>query len=347
MQHYTLKVIDKRKETDDTVTLVFKQPGLKKIKYQAGQYLTLIFYINGRRYLRPYSFSSAPTIDSNIEVTIKRVPGGVVSNHIIDKVRIDDLIETMEPLGDFTLDNEFITEKTHVVLWGAGSGITPLISIAKYALHLKTVEHLTLVYGNRTTESAIFGDVINRLKSSYSNSFSSWHFYTQLYLPIEEPLIIKGRIDAQEVLAVIEKEKDISQTVHYICGPIGLKESIKEALRNAGVDDNRIFSENFQAERNLRDFDNIITRNVVLEQRGQRSEIEVIKGKSVLEAGLDALLELAYSCQTGNCKVCRARINRGQIKMIGAKLQKEELPANECLMCCSFPLTEDVELSID
>ena len=103
MQTFTLKVIDIKKETGDTVTLSFKQPGLKKIKYKAGQYLTLIFRINGRRYLRPYSLSSAPGIDANLEITVKRVTGGIISNHINDMVKVDDLIEILYPMGDFVL----------------------------------------------------------------------------------------------------------------------------------------------------------------------------------------------------------------------------------------------------
>jgi ring-1,2-phenylacetyl-CoA epoxidase subunit PaaE len=158
MVNYTLKVISIRKETTDTNTIVFKQPGLKKIKYLAGQYLTLIFKINNRKYIRPYSFSSAPGFDANLEITVKRVPGGVVSNHIIDKLAVGDVVEVIEPMGDFTIHNEFINNNTHIVLWGAGSGITPLFSLAKYALQNSKAQHITLVYGNRSFESVIFDE---------------------------------------------------------------------------------------------------------------------------------------------------------------------------------------------
>jgi ring-1,2-phenylacetyl-CoA epoxidase subunit PaaE len=118
MRFFTLKVVGVRTETADTVTVAFKQPGLKKVKYMAGQYLTLMFRINGRRYIRPYSFSSAPLVDAHLEVTIKRVPGGVVSNHIIDTVKVDDIVEVMEPMGDFMLNEAALTPATHIVLWG-------------------------------------------------------------------------------------------------------------------------------------------------------------------------------------------------------------------------------------
>lgn len=106
MRNYTLKVLEVRKETIDSVTLCFKQPGLKKIKYLAGQYLTLQFRINGRRYIKPYSFSSTPLIDSTLNVTVKRVPGGIVSNYINDIVKVDDVIEVQEPLGDFIFESD-------------------------------------------------------------------------------------------------------------------------------------------------------------------------------------------------------------------------------------------------
>ena len=93
MKNYTLKVQEVRRETEDTVTLCFKQPGLKKIKYLAEQYLTLQFRINGRRYIRPYSFSSTPLIDATLDVTVKRVPGGIIWNYINDTLKLGMLLK--------------------------------------------------------------------------------------------------------------------------------------------------------------------------------------------------------------------------------------------------------------
>ena len=89
MKQYTLTIQEIRKETRDTITLCFKQPGIRKIRYQAGQYITLIVRINGRKYARPYSFSSSPSVDSFIEVTVKRMPDGIVSNYIHNELSED------------------------------------------------------------------------------------------------------------------------------------------------------------------------------------------------------------------------------------------------------------------
>jgi len=347
MQYFTLKVIGLHYETEDTVTVSFKQPGLKKIKYIAGQYLTLMFRINGRKYIRPYSFSSAPVIDANLEVTIKRVPGGIVSNHIIDKLKIDDIIEVMEPMGDFILNENAISPDTNIVLWGAGSGITPLISIAKYALYKNVVNHVTLVYGNRNVESVIFKNKIEDLRKQFDNKFSAWHFHTRLVVASNNPYLVQGRINPDKVLSIMHREGKLNNTLHYICGPLGLKESVISALLNLGVNREKIYSEDFEAIRNPDDFKNIKTRTVLIKKAGEHTIVEVVKGKSILEAGLDAMIDMSYSCQTGNCLVCKGRLIKGEVKMIGVEKLSESLQHDNYLLCSSFPLTDDVEIEVD
>ena len=347
MQVFTLKVINLRFETRDTLTVSFKQPALKKIKYLAGQYLTLIFRINGRRYIRPYSFSSAPGVDANLEVTIKRVPGGVVSNHIIDQLKIDDLVEVMEPMGDFILTENSLLPKTHIVLWGAGSGITPLMSIAKYALHKNLANHVTLVYGNRNEEDVIFSSKISELKEQYKNQFSAIHFLTQAVIANNNPYVVQGRINPDNVLSVMQSEGDIYDTIHYICGPAGLKESVKATLSELNIAPEKIYSEDFEILRDPAEFENIVTRIVTIKKDGLRLPVEVVKGKSILEAGLDAMIDMSYSCQTGNCLICKGRLINGQVKMIGIEKLPEGLQQQECLLCSSFPLTDNVEIEVE
>jgi ring-1,2-phenylacetyl-CoA epoxidase subunit PaaE len=347
MQYFTLKVIGLHSETEDTVTVSFKQPGLKKVKYIAGQYLTLMFRINGRKYIRPYSFSSAPVIDANLEVTIKRVPGGIVSNHIIDKLKVDDIVEVMEPMGDFVLNENVISPDSNIVLWGAGSGITPLISIAKYALYNNLVSHVTLMYGNRNVESVIFKNKIEDLRKQYEDKFSAWHFHTRLVVASNNPYLVQGRINPDKVLSIMHSEGKLNNTLHYICGPLGLKESVISALLNLGVNREQIFSEDFEAIRNPEDFENIKTRTVLIKKAGEHTIVEVVKGKSILEAGLDAMIDMSYSCQTGNCLVCKGRLVKGEVKMIGVKKLPESLQRDNYLLCSSFPLTDDVEIEVD
>lgn len=337
---YTLKVTEIKKETEDTITLCFKQPGLRKIKYVAGQYLTLIFKINGRRYARPYSFSSTPGIDTLIEVTIKRVQNGIVSNHIHDMVQVGDAIEVMEPMGDFI----FVDKKglTTVYLWGVGSGITPLISIIKKILAENQAINVNLVYGNRNHDTVIFFSLIEDLLAKYAERFKVWYFYTKLSLSVTNPYIIEGRINKAYALSSILNEADVLNSNHYICGPAGLKESVKDALDTLNVSADNIFSEDFELIKDIKDFDDLHTQKVKVKLYDEQYDLEVVKGKSILEAALDAGLDIPYSCQTGNCSTCKAAVLSGEVKMIGLTKQREDLKIDECLLCCSHPLSANV-----
>ncbi len=343
MNKYTLKVVGIRQETNDTVTICFKQPGLKKIKYKAGQYLTLIFRINGRRYIRPYSFSSAPGIDPLLEVTIKRVHGGIVSNHICDKLSVGESIEVMEPMGDFTVDEAVLLQKKHVVLWGAGSGITPLFSIAKFVL-ATTTNKVTLVYGNRNFESVIFLEKIRDLEKAYPLTFTTWHFHTQLIVCDDHPTIIQGRIKPSRVLSIMHEEGDVLSSCHYICGPVGLKESVKASLADLQVPANQIFSDDFELVKDEKLIEDVITRTLTINYEGKSIEVEVAKGKSILDAALDANLELSYSCQTGNCSICRGRLINGNVRQIVER--HPDLVEDEYQLCCTYPLSNEVEVIV-
>lgn len=344
MKTYTLKVIDIVHETEDTKTICFKQPGLKKIKYQAGQYLTLIFRINGRRYIRPYSFSSAPEMDESLNVTVKRVPNGLISNHINDVIQIGDSIEVMSPMGDFVYGHPAIVPK-YILLWGVGSGVTPLISLIKQMLVTLPNVKVNLVYGNRNQESTIFSDLINRLLERYPDSFEVWHFHTQLSVMENPPYLVQGRITEKSVFDIMNGI-GADQSLHYICGPTGLKESVKNSLFQLNVSPDQILSEDFELIKDPKDFEDINTQLIKLTFEQQEYKLEVVKGKSVLECALDAGIELPYSCQTGNCNTCLAKLKKGSLKMIGLTVVRQDLLADEYLMCCSHPLTEDVCIEI-
>lgn len=343
MFSYTLIVVEIRRETTDTLTLCFKQPALRKIKYKAGQYLSLIFRINGKRYVRPYSFSSTPVVDPLIEVTIKRVANGIVSNHIHDQVKIGDALEVMEPMGDFIFEPRENIEE--VFFWGAGSGITPLISLIKEVLTSKPSIRVNLVYGNRGFDTIIYSQLLTTLLVSYPERFKVWHFLTQLTFREDNPYIVEGRINKDYAFNIL-KDVDSVNTMHYICGPTGLKESVKAALDDLKVSNENIYSEDFELTKDPKDFEDIHTQIINLKFKNAEYSLEVTKGKSILEAALDAGIEMPYSCQTGNCSTCKGICISGELKMVGLTKDRIDLRKNEYLLCCSHPLTDNISLSI-
>ena len=340
MLTFTLKIVGIRKETHDSCTICFKQPALKKVKYLPGQYLTLIVIINNRKYKRPYSLSSAPGIDSTIDITVKRLPHGVVSNHLMDVVKEGDILEVIEPMGDFTYVNN-LRDVAELFLWGAGSGITPLFSIIKTALQTST-KKITLCYGNKNAAQTIFHDQLIKIKEQYSDRFSLRLFYSE-HGNIDGT---HGRIADSDIVEILKKSPDSNNSIHYICGPVGLKQVVKRVLLNNGVQIQQIFSEDFEHVVDQKELEGINTQFVEIIKAGQKNSIEVVRGKSVLEAGLDSEIDLPYSCQTGSCTLCKARLIAGEVKIITGQQADHDLNEDERLLCCSYPITDNVIFEI-
>ncbi len=344
MKQYSLTVQEIRKETSDTITIGFNQPGLRKIQYKAGQYITLIVRINGRKYARPYSFSSAPSIDEKLEVTVKRVTNGVVSNYVNNELKVGDVVEILEPMGDFIFEN--INTPRIICLWGVGSGITPLFSIIKEVLHKQPDTAIHLIYGNKNQESTIFGEQLRLLKQAHSDFFFVTNFYSQLYSIDESDTIQKGRISSDFVKHFLNKQSDIKNSIHYICGPKDLKNSIQNSLLEKKVPLTSIFVEEFDLFIDPKELEDVEDSSVSVYFKGKISKIFVPKGKSILDVALDNDIDIPYSCQTGNCNSCRAKLQKGQLKMLGITNEREDLAQDQFLLCCSYPLVSEVSIEV-
>lgn len=344
MKQFTLKVQEIKQQTSDAVTICFKQPGIRKVKYKAGQYITLISNINGRKYARPYSFSSAPSVDSYLEVTVKRVQKGIFSNHINDNVKVGDVFEVIEPMGDFTYDSS--ESVSSIYLWGVGSGITPLYSIIKETLMNNSDTKVFLIYGNKNQENTIFKEELKELQQTYNSIFSLINFYSQEDLIAENDKTLKGRINSDFVVKLVKQNKDFDTSKHYICGPNGLKETIVNALIKLNIPKSSILTEEFEIIVDSKDLEIVEESNATIFYKGTKNEIFIPKGKNVLDAALDFGLDLPYSCQTGKCSTCKAKVKNGQLKMIGLTVEREDLCKDEFLLCCSYPLSSQVVLEV-
>jgi ring-1,2-phenylacetyl-CoA epoxidase subunit PaaE len=343
VKQYTVTIQDIRKETKDSVTLSFKQPALRKIKYKAGQYITLILIINGRKYFRPYSLSSSPSVDSTLNITVKRVKDGIVSNYLNDNINIGDILELSGPYGDFTYD--FDSNPSPLFLWGAGSGITPLYSILKEVLNKNTDTKVYLVYANRYQDSTIFRDELDELENLYTDRFRLTYMFSKEEISSRENQV-NGRIN-EEFLRnyLIDKAEVLNTSVHYICGPNELKETIKGSLKNLSVEASNVYTEEFELSINEEDLYDVIQSHVSVKIKDQTHTLDVVKGKSLLDAFLDNNIEIPYSCQTGSCKECIARVISGETKILGQQ-NVNGLDKNQTLLCCTYPTSKEIEIEI-
>ena len=210
--------------------------------------------------------------------------------------------------------------------------------------HPDTSVHL--IYGNKSIESTIFEKQLNLLTNDNPAVFSMTNFYSQEDIFEESDAIKKGRINSDFVTHLLLQYNNLNKSSHYICGPITFKNMIVEVLTELGCASNAINTEDFELVKDPKDFENIQNRKVTIELNGQRANIKVKKGNSILDEALDAGIEIPYSCQTGNCDTCMGYLESGKVKMIGLTNQRNDLNDKEFLLCCSYPLTDDVHIKI-
>ncbi|UZR95872.1 ferredoxin--NADP reductase [Chondrinema litorale] len=341
----SLKVKEVVRETSDTVTVHFKQPLFRKVKYKPGQFLTINFEIDGKKVSRSYSMSSAPNLDNTVAVTVKRVQGGVVSNFVNDKVTPGMSISMMQPVGKFTLEVDKNLQR-HIVLFGAGSGVTPLMSILKSVLFFEPKSTVSLVYGNRRVDNIIFQKQLQALKQKFGDRFNLVYCLTQ---PDRSWTGLTGRIDEAVTVNVINMlpKFDAAVTEYFLCGPDGMMENIKSGLAKLKVSSDKIHFESFtssnESEEAIASLGETETHEVTILMDGTEHKIAVPPNKSILDTALDEGLDMAFSCQSGLCTACRCKVKSGVVKMTGGDgLTPAEIQDGYVLICVGHPGSEDV-----
>lgn len=336
---YTLTIVEKRVETPDTVTILFKQPALRKIKYRAGQYITVIAQINGRKYRRPYSLSSVYGIDATLNITVKAIPGGVVSNYIVHQWKPGDSIAVMAPMGDYILPDPYTP--TRLYCWCAGSGITPNYALIREALTTRPgIAQIVLVYSNKNAAHTIFHSALEALVKQHGARLTVYRIYTEDNAAGDA--LYKQRIDSDCINRIWDTES--AAAAHFICGPAGMATFVANELHRRGVADEQVFFENFQLQLDTSLLEEVVAAEAAVCIREQLVHIRIPKGASVLEALLDEGIDFPYSCQAGTCGLCRAIVKEGRVVAPG--IRHNTLEAHECLLCSSFPATSQLTLQI-
>ena len=357
IKFYTLKIADLKRETVDTVSISFDIPNdLKDVfTYKAGQYITIKTPGNGEENRRAYSISSSPH-DNILTISVKKVDDGKVSNYINNDLKVDDHIEVMPPLGNFTIEPNPNNEN-HYLLIGAGSGITPLMSIIKTVLNQEPKSKVNLIYQNRNEESIIFKSELERLQSEFSDRLSVVHYLSKPETDYTENI---GRLDSIKILNHVKRiaGDNLFKTEFFICGPQGLMAESELALKNLLIASYKIHKESFTAavdslkdEREdilLDNTDELKDRKVKIILYGDELEMIVSPDETILTAGQREGYDPPYSCQIGACSTCRAKLKSGKVYMDERdSLTDEEIEEGYVLTCQTHPLTDDVIIDFD
>ena len=173
--HYTnLKVKNIVQETKEAISIVFSHPETGKLNYKSGQFLTLIAAPEGKEVRRAYSLCSSPFVDNDLAVLVKRVDDGVLSNYLLDNLKVGDSLKIMEPMGQFTTEYKK-EEKRHLIMFAGGSGITPMMSHIKSTLSQEPDSIVSLIYCNRNLEGVIFKEELTRREAQYEGRLHVIH----------------------------------------------------------------------------------------------------------------------------------------------------------------------------
>ena len=351
---HSLEVAEIVEETAEARSIRFVVPPelADVFRYRAGQHLTLRTTIEGEEVRRNYSLCTAPH-EGSLKVTVKQIAGGAFSNRVARELKAGDRLDVMPPHGSFTTDFDAAASRRYVAFAG-GSGITPIMSLARTALAEEPSSRFTLFYGNRDASSIIFLDALAELKDRYLGRFELFHLLSDEDGDVE---LLNGMLDRATCDRVLEAfvPEPGQVDAYFICGPGPMMDSAEAALLDVGVSPDRIHIERFTAGRPSAA---LAAEMAELQQAASGQQISVtidgrtrriaFDGSNILDSARAAGLPAPFACKAGVCATCRARVTAGEVSMAARYgLTDEEIAAGYVLTCQSVPKGEGVALDYD
>ncbi|WP_305983255.1 ferredoxin--NADP reductase [Roseivirga thermotolerans] len=329
------------RETPDAITVVL-EPDPWIDRYKPGQFINVSAQVLGEVISRSYSFSSTPGVDDFPAITIKRVANGRLSTQLVENLKPEMLLETSQPMGRFALkeDEEY---SGSLLFIAGGSGITPHFSMIKSVLKTKPEKSIKLIYANKNEQSIIFLDQLQWLAKVSSGQFEVIRLLETL---ASENLLgaKKGRVNAEGLVEALGDVPSFSAV--YLCGPQGMMESACLSLNDLGVDSSRIYQESFSAfNTTTASINEGVARVTIIKENGSE-QITIPKNQLVLNAILNAGIELPYSCKEAMCGTCRVKLVSGKLVMNeNYALTDEMLNSGFVLTCSGLAVTDELTIS--
>lgn len=346
--------------TDDAVAISFTVPEelREEFAFEPGQHLTVRATLGGEEVRRSYSccISRAEAQRrGEVRVASARVPQGVMSSWLNSEVRPGDVLEVMSPIGSFVCPTDPTATKHHVGI-AAGSGITPVLSLLTTVLEEEPGSRVTLVFGNRRTDSIMFLEELMDLKNRFPGRFT---LINVLSREVQDVELFTGRIDRdkfEELLATFVPEDEVDEW--YLCGPFGMVETVRAVLAEREVDPAHVHHEVFhvddtgapapvEAVEVASDAPPEAVATVTLDGRTTTVPMRS-KAQTILAATLIERPDAPFSCTGGVCGTCRAKVVDGEVRMErNYALEEDEIARGYALMCQSHPVTDQVTIDYD
>jgi ring-1,2-phenylacetyl-CoA epoxidase subunit PaaE len=343
-----LRVAAVERLTRDSAAVTFHVPDelAERFRFRPGQHLTLRRVVDGLDLRRTYSVCSSAA-GGPLRVAVKRLDGGLFSTWVLDGLAPGEELEVLPPTGRFGPDPDPRRARRYGLI-AAGSGITPVLSIAWTVLEVEPQSDVVLLYGNRTSGDVMFLDELSDLKDRFPERLQVLHVLSR---EEQDSELLSGRLDPERLQRLFSTLVPVDAVDEwYLCGPFGMVTEGRQTLLDVGVPPDRVHIELFHAdpppprERRSDVSGDAATVTVLLHGRSTTVPVER-DGPSVLDAVLAVRADAPYACKGGVCGTCRARCVSGSVEMdVNYALEPDELAAGVVLTCQSHPTSDEVRL---
>ena len=330
------------KNTEEAILVSLNIPDELKtdFEFKAGQYITVESVIEGKKTRRSYSLCAAP-YEKRLQVGIKKVVNGVFSNYAFSSLKVGQTLKVNTPEGRFIHDPQ--SNPSAIAAFAAGSGITPIMSILKTHLNADPKNHFNLVYGNKSPKQTMFYDELLALQQKFSSQLKIVWVFSQVN--VDETLF--GRID-KAIVQYYQKEFSENISSFYLCGPEGMIDDVTVALKSNGIASDKIFCELFffTSENSVSTTSDEVELTVTVDDVSKT--VSSKQNVTILDAALNAKLDVPYSCQGGICSSCIARIKTGKATMqTNQILTDSEVEEGLILTCIALPKSDQITVDYD
>ncbi|MBA9077801.1 flavin reductase family protein [Rufibacter quisquiliarum] len=343
-QFQPLTITNIREEAPGVKTFEFGADDGKKITYEPGQFLTLVFWEGGQEVRRSYSITSAPALGEPLTIGVKRIANGLVSRMLIDQATVGEQLITAGASGFFTLPANF-SHYRQVYFWAAGSGITPIFSLLKTLLFTAPEISVVLVYSNQSPEVALFRQELEQLHQQHGERF------TLILLFSNARRLDQARLHRDLLKKLVRQTLKVSvaEILCYVCGPLDYRRLCLYGLRELQVPLENIKQEVFTPLRvaSVLAPPDTQAHEVTLRVRGQAHQFLVQYPETILQAARRFGVAMPFSCEAGICGNCSALCEQGEVWMANNEvLTQRQLAQGKVLTCVGYPLGGPVVLSM-
>jgi len=343
--------------TDEALAITFAVPAELRDDYafSAGQHLTVRrIDADGEDVRRSYSICSTPAElekHGQIRIGVKAIPGGSFSAWAQANLAVGQSVEVLPPLGHFTTEFDPGRARRYAGIV-AGSGITPVLSLAATALQVEPESTVTLLYGNRYARSVMFAEELADLKDRYPTRLRLVHVLSR---EPQDAELLSGRLDVDRLKRIFDVLLPVDEVDEwFLCGPYEMVEGAHELLVERGVTPTDVHSELFFVASAQPPAAPVVVdptevgADVTIVLDGRASSFTMGRQERVLDAALKVRAELPYACKGGVCSTCKAKVTTGEVTMAhNYSLEPDEIAAGYVLTCQATPVTDTIVVDFD